>query len=267
MDTARLQTDSGQDREHTRLQGGAGPLEFTRTLEFVRRHLPPTPAVILDVGGGTGPYARALLQDGHTVHYLDAMPTHVDRVRADPTLQALATVTLGDARALPYPDGAADTVLLLGPLYHLTRAEDRHAALTEARRTLRPGGTVLAASISRFASTLDGLWRNLHADLAFRAIRDRDLATGQHENPEGRPGWFTTAYFHHPDELRAELTAAGLRDVRVYAIEGVAHLLPDLSAHWQDPTRRAELLAVVRTLEEEPSLLGASAHLLGVGVK
>jgi hypothetical protein len=36
---------------------------------------------------------------------------------------------------------------------------------------------------------------------------------GQHRNPdlESRPEWFTTAYLHHPDELRGELEDAGLR--------------------------------------------------------
>lgn len=48
-------------------------------------------------------------------------------------------------------------MLLLGPLYHLPQAGDRLQALTEAHRVLRNGGMLLAAGISRFASTFDGL--------------------------------------------------------------------------------------------------------------
>ena len=83
------------------------------------------------------------------------------------------SATLGDARKLAFPDRSADAVLLLGPLYHLTERADRLAALREARRVLRPGGVVFAAAISRFASLLDGLARDLLDDPDFRPIRDR----------------------------------------------------------------------------------------------
>jgi hypothetical protein len=60
---------------------------------------------------------------------------------------------------LPRERASADAVLLLGPFYHLTERYGRRLALWEARRAVRPGDTVLAAAISRFASTLDGLAR------------------------------------------------------------------------------------------------------------
>jgi hypothetical protein len=37
----------------------------------------------------------------------------------------LASARVGDARQLDEPDGSADAVLLMGPLYHLTEREDR----------------------------------------------------------------------------------------------------------------------------------------------
>ena len=96
-------------------------------------------------------------------------------------------------------------MLLLGPLYHLTERDDRLAAWREARRVLRPGGVVLAAAISRFASTLDGLRLGLFDDDAFAQIAERDLRDGQHRNPTGNPRYFTTTYFHRPEELRTEV--------------------------------------------------------------
>lgn len=64
----------------------------------------------------------------------------------------LETVTLDDARALPFAHDSADAVLLFGPLYHLVKRWDRLAVPREARRTLRPGGVLFAASRDRFAS-------------------------------------------------------------------------------------------------------------------
>jgi hypothetical protein len=98
---------------------------------------------------------------------------------------------------------------------------------------------------------------------AFAAIVARDLREGQHRNPDpvGRPEWFTTAYFHHPDELAYEIAESGLRLEAVLGIEGPGWLLPE---RWEDPVQRASVLAAARAVEREPSLLGLSAHLLAV---
>jgi ubiquinone/menaquinone biosynthesis C-methylase UbiE len=99
---------------------------------------------------------------------------------------------------LPANDARAGAVLLLGPLYHLPQAADRDRALREAQRVLRPGGVALAAAISYFAPTIDGI-RNAKLDEpGFEAIVEHDLRAGLHRNPDGRPGWFTTAFFHRP---------------------------------------------------------------------
>lgn len=255
----------GQDREHDRLTRGSNRLEFERTRELASRFLPGPPATVLDVGGGTGPYARWLLSQGYAVHLLDAVAGHIERVQADPSLAGLASATVGDARALPYADGAADAVLLLGPLYHLTANADRVRALREVRRCLRPGGVLLAAAITRTASTLDGLLAGLDADTRFRQMRDATLQTGLHQPPAGDLGWFTTAHFHRPDELRQEVLDAGFLGVDLYAIEGLGNVVPDFEARWADSERRERLLDVIRRTEQDPALFGISAHLLAVG--
>ena len=60
---------------------------------------------------------------------------------------------------------------------------------------------------------------------------------------------------------------AGLAGGQVLAVEGPAWLLQDFDARWDDPGRRDRLLDVIRRTEAEPSLLGASAHLLAVARK
>ena len=94
-------------------------------------------------------------------------------------------------------------MLLLGPLYHLPERADRLAAWREAARVVRPGGVVMAATISRFASLLDGFVKGYVREPQFAQMLETTLATGEHQPPEGTP-WFTTAYFHHPDELPGE---------------------------------------------------------------
>lgn len=255
--------------EESRLEQGAFQLERVRTQELIERHAPPPPAEVLDVGGAAGAYALWLAERGYTVHLIDAAPRLVDeaRRRSDAAVHRLASGRVADARSLPVASESVSLVLLLGPLYHLGDAADRAAALREAARVLRPGGVLIAAGISRWASALDGLARDLFADERFERIVAGDLRDGQHRNPTERLDYFTTAYFHRPEELRAELADAAFAVLGVYAVEGPAWILPDISMRLEDPARRAALLRVCRLLESEPSLLGCSAHLLAVGQK
>jgi SAM-dependent methyltransferase len=158
-------------------------------------------------------------------------------------------------------------VLLLGPLYHLVQARDRHEALAEAARVVRPGGVLVAAGISRWASALDGLSREILRDPDFARIVERDLLDGHHRNPTDRLDYFTTAYFHRPEDLRRELADAGFEVAALYGVEGPGWMLPDLVDRWNDPERRDVLVQVARMLESEPSVLGCSAHLIVVGRK
>jgi SAM-dependent methyltransferase len=237
-------------------------LEYLRTLELLDRLLPPAPARILDVGGGTGVYAVALCERGYTVQMVDPVARHVDRATRIARERNLVQMTalLGDARDLASSGTGYDAVLLFGPLYHLTDRDDRVRAFAEAIRAAKPGGVVVAVGISRFASLIDGLKNGLLNDATFRKIVDGDLRDGQHRNPDvlTRPEFFTTAYFHHPDELEAEALASGLRDVRLYSIEGPAWILAD-SADLESQ------LFAARATESEPALMAATSHFMVVG--
>jgi SAM-dependent methyltransferase len=249
--------------ERDRLDRALGPLEFARTCEILSRELPESGRV-LDIGGGPGAYSRWLKDRGYGVRLLDLVPRHVEEARAALGDRGPAEASVGDARELPYADETADAALLLGPLYHLTSRIDRVRALTEARRVLKPGAPVLAAGISRFASLLDGLDRGFLWDPVFQGIVREDLARGRHRNPSGDPDYFTDAFFHHPEELAGEVREAGFTEVRVLAVEGPLWADRELAEDWRDEERRELLLDLVRRIEEEPAILGASPHLLAV---
>ncbi|MBI3471820.1 MAG: SAM-dependent methyltransferase, partial [Candidatus Solibacter usitatus] len=141
--------------------------------------------------------------------------------------------------------------------YHLTERSDRLTALREAWRALKPGGPVFAACITHWASLLDALLRRRLNDPEFLPIIRRDLADGQHRNPTSRLDCFTTAFFHRPEELRAEAEQAGFEVDSLLAVEGPGIL----ASNYEDEFLREALRAV----EAEPSLLGLSPHLLLVG--
>ena len=213
------------------------------------------------MGGATGVHAAWLAADGYRVHLVGLAPRHVAEANAE--LGRLGvTAERGDARQLPVPDSAYDAVLLFGPLYHLTERRDRLRALREAARVARPGAIVAVAAVSRFASLFDGLSRQFLFGPGFRAIAAQDLQDGQHRNPDQRSGWWTTAYFHHPDELRHEVSEAGLAVRELVGLAGLAFWLPQLADRWDDQDDREAILWSAHAIESEPSLAFLSAHLL-----
>jgi len=248
-------------KEDARLrQGGApaGRLEYWRTQDVLRRLLPAAPARVLDVGGGSGVHAEWLVRDGYEVDLVDAVPLHVELAGRLPGVKA----RWGDARALSEEDASYDAVLLLGPLYHLPERTDRVRALTQAHRVVRPGGPVIAATINRYAGLHDLLREERYFDPAQRLRTDTVSTHGRH-NGEG--GLFTTAYFAQPAEVPGEFTDAGLTVEGQYGLEGLAWLMGGIEDWLDDPERREAVLAATRRTESEPTLLGASGHLLTVG--
>ncbi len=240
---------------------GRSRLEYVRTLELLDRLLPVPPADVLDVGGGTGAYAVPLARRGYHVQVVDPVTLHIDRVReiaSDLALPGL-TGTVGDARDLTGFEGYAAT-LLLGPLYHLVDPEDRGRAFAQAGSATRPGGVVIAVGISRYSSLFWGLKGRFLGDGVFRAIVERDLREGQHRNPyvQEHPEWFTTAYFHLPEELRSEALEAGLTDVRLFAVEGAGWILEDVD----DIDNQ---LYAAQVTESEPALMAATSHIMVSG--
>ena len=259
-------------QEVMRLKNDFGWLERVRTEDILRRYLPASPSVVFDIGGAAGIYALPLAEQGNEVHLLDPVRLHVEQAKRASEEQegrgakGIASTRVGDARQLPYANESASAVLLLGPLYHLTEKQDRLRALREAHRVLQKGGVVIAAAISRFASLMDGLSRGLIKDPQFHKLLEKDLKDGQHRNESADPRYFTTAFFHRPEELKDEVAMAGFHPSALIGVEGPVWNPLDLS-YWTMPENQTKLLDLLRSIESEPSLLGASAHLVAVGRK
>ena len=216
------------------------------------------------------PYSCWLARDGYETHLVDPVRKHLDQACKASAAQPdhpVASVREGDARSLKQDDESVDAVLLMGPLYHLTSREDRIKALRESHRVLKVGGQVFAKAINRFASLLDGLERGFIDDPSFTAILDRDLEEGQHRSAEGDEDYFTTAFFHRPEELETEVEDAGFAVKELVAVQGPGWLAKDLNERWSDGSKRAELLRLIRAVEGERTLLGVSQHFVVLGQK
>lgn len=249
--------------EDGRIRSGIGEIELIRTREIVERFLPGSALRVVDVGGASGVHAEWLLEAGHTVHLIDPVERHVESAIEALGANPRFTAAVGDGRALAAEDDSFDVVLLFGPLYHLQDRGDRHAVWSEAARVVRPGGIVFGAIITRFASLFSGLAEGEIFDPVFREIVETDLETGAHTNPDGRE-YFTTAYFHRPEEAKAEAEDAGLVVTDLLGVEGITSWIPRLQRSWEDPDKRQTIIDSARAIESEPSVLGLGPHVIVV---
>ncbi|MBP7402862.1 MAG: class I SAM-dependent methyltransferase [Clostridia bacterium] len=262
--------------EKGRLRTDLGHIEFDRTMEILREFLPPAPAVVCDIGGAYGEYAWPLAALGYETHLFDLSPANI-RMSAELAAEwpgvALAAAETADARSIGRPDGFADAILFMGPMYHITERHERQAALAECRRLLKPGGRLFTGAISRYATalwatTVFGAKNDLLAEPAFQGMIEREIATGHHIRPEDSAyHGIGRSYFHLPRELAEELAEAGFSGNDVRGILGGGWLAPDLDGVWQDPVRRGAVMRIVRLMEKEESLLGLSTHLLAISEK
>jgi SAM-dependent methyltransferase len=207
---------------------------------------------LADIGGGTGNYAAALLEEGWE-------PLVIDRSRAMLALaEAKGLRTLeADAGSLPLEDASFDAVTMISMIHHL---DDSVKALREARRVLRDGGRLAVVAFTRedvadlwlieyfpvssawmaqthppLGDLLEHLPGAVRTELRFTDLEDASLAALA-TNPELilDPAWRRqTSYFErlardHPDELA----------------EGLEHLRSDVGAgRAPDRPGRASLIA------------------------
>ena len=110
---------------------------------------------VLDVAGGTGDVAFRIADMTRarggaaaiTVCDINEKMLGEGKRRAEQKTESAITWICGDAEKLPLPDGAFDAYTIAFGIRNVTHIE---AALTEARRVLKPGGRFLCLEFSKF---------------------------------------------------------------------------------------------------------------------
>lgn len=195
----------------------------------------PGHGVLLDVGGGTGNYARVLAEDGWPAVVVDRSP-HMLAVAAGKGL----AVAQGDASELPVADGAAGAVVLVSMLHHVP---DWERAVAEARRAVAPGGTVAVMGFAR--EHLDVHWFIGHLPTAAAHF-------GAVHQPLG------ALRDHLPGAIELPVRYDDVVDGSLAALCRHPHLLLDPEVRrqtsfveWAEHNAPDELEAALRRLEEE----------------
>lgn len=241
--------------------------EFAVTQQILTDYLPPTPATIIDIGGGPGRYALWLAGQGYQVTLLDLAAGNLQLAESEARtagVQFAATVH-GTATDLhTFADATFDVALLLGPLYHLGTLAERQQAVQEAMRVLKPGGVFCAAFLNRFA--LLRYWARAEPTwlLKFQSAVDTLLSTGLAPLPEDN--FAKVAYWAHPSEIEPFMVECGLSQLALINCEGVVADVEEkvnalVGEAWDT------WVALNVRLCRERELRGEAVHLLYVGRK
>ena len=255
--------ESGADKEHARLE--LRQLEYEMTMRYLTAYLPPQGS-ILEVGAATGRYTLELAKRGYNLVAVDLSAEQLEVNRQNLTaagLEKQVQMVVADARDMREITGEFDAVLLMGPLYHLIVESDRKMALQQALDRLRTGGILFSIFLSRWG-LMSNLIRHNPAWIENRPEVESILTRGRRADGEP-PGGFR-AYFAPTTEIVPLHEVLGFETVTLAGIEPAigAH---DESYNLLEGTRRELWLDLLYDISTEPSIVGASRHVLYVGKK
>jgi ubiquinone/menaquinone biosynthesis C-methylase UbiE len=239
--------------------------EYDNSIRAICEFLPSLPANLIDIGGGPGRYSIALAQKGYAVTLVDLSKGNLELARqkaADAGVELQGVVHADALDLTAFPEEAFDAVLLMGPLYHLHQEGDRLKALGQASRLLKPGGSIFATFITRFSAFRDAAVHGYSFVEADPAYTEQVLANGINYHDAG----FTDAYFARPEEVIPLMEKAGFKTIKMIGCEGI------LSGHEEyvyslSGEARGFWLNLNYRFAQEPSLYGASDHLMYIGRK
>jgi ubiquinone/menaquinone biosynthesis C-methylase UbiE len=162
---------------------------------------------VLDVGCGTGKFARVLAERGLArVWGVDPSAEMLDEARK--RVPSSVGLKVGEAERLPFKEGAFDAAVLW-TVVHLI---ERPVAFAELHRVLAPGGRV--AIVTFAPEHFTRYWQNEF----FPSIAEIDLA--RHPSPEQLEEELLAAGFEAPHFVRLLQRAELTRDVALERIRG-----------------------------------------------
>lgn len=240
--------------ENKRLNTRAGSVEKLTTLIEIGKHIDKN-SKVLEVGAGTGVYAIPLADE--VAEYTAYEPANVnyDRMierKEKRKVDKLKAYKKSSNDMGELPDNYYDLVLILGPMYHLSKKEDRDFALKEARRVCKDGGTIMVSFINHDIVPIT-MTREIPDYFSHEEYYDS-------ENIRVRNIPFI---FFTLDEAKEMLAENGLEVTEAVGVDGFSETIRDEVNTMDIPTFNKYMDWHLSHCKK-PELLGASNHLLFV---
>lgn len=258
--------------EWSRLDRPAGLLEFELSMHHLKRLLKPG-SFILDLGCGPGRYSLALASQGHRISAAELSLELLEEVKRKVSESEYSgnITSIQQANALDlssFCDQEFDSVLALGPFYHLTESDERLVAAKEVSRVVKTNGLVFAAFIPRLSGLSHMIMRAASSPEQVSADSFRKVfETGVFENISN--SGFQEAYFSSHREIQDLFAQSGFHHVETVAVQGFAtgkeielYNLKD-----SDPDLFQIIMDILKESGGDADIIANSGHCIYVGQK
>ncbi|HHD2753532.1 TPA: class I SAM-dependent methyltransferase [Clostridium perfringens] len=241
--------------ESTRLSSKATQVEFLTTVRNIEKFLKPG-MKILDLGAGTGEYSLYFAKKGFEITAIELVEKHVKEIKKKCEKDMNLSVFQGNALNISnIKDNSYDIVLCFGPLYHLSKIEDRMKCIEQVKRVCKKDGKMFFAFISNdMVITTETMCYNL------------DFLKGDTYNHETFKVVDFPFVFHTVDQCRKLLNNSNLKITSEIAADGLSELLAD-KINAMDEKDYNLWLNYHYYCSEKPEFLGCSNHLLFIAKK
>ena len=238
------------------------PIEFAITKHFIDRYIKAGDR-ILDIGGGPGRYSLYLSKKGCQVTLIDLSEENVAFAQAKAQELGLTIAAFaGDAcEADHIASGSFDSILLMGPMYHLLQEPQRTKAIETALRLLKPDGVIFASFISLYAGLSDYM-----KNYPQRVLEDSEQKYIQccFENRAYCGDAFTKACLLSPAEILAFMARFPLEKLHFFGQEGITSPCENNILACGDDVVERWIEIALHTCERK-EFLSYSEHLMFVG--
>lgn len=261
VELVKAHYDSSPESEWNRLEGFH--FEFEITIHMLNRYMKK--GKVLDIGGGPGRYSLYLASLGYDVTLIDLSDGNVNfAINKAKELGLSIKAYQADARYISnLPLEEYDYVLLMGPLYHLFKVEDRKKCVMEAKKYLKDDGIIFASFISLSA----GL--NYYLDVEPYALiseETMDIFDCMKEERTWVGRAFTHATFINYKEIEPFFNDCGFKKLTMFGQEGITGTRLFYLEKGSEEIRNLYLNLSIKLCEVE-QFFAYSHHIMYVGKK
>ena len=201
--------------EWERLNNPYSKVEFETTIHLVKKYFPKS-GKVLDIGSGPGRYSLELAKLGYQMSLLDISENELGIAKEQFEKHDLISDGFHCQSALDldkFEDEEFDSVLVMGPMYHLHDKNDRNKVLSNVNRILKKDGVAIISYINALgvlkASVFEcpDVFENHEEKLSQYLAGDLQLS---HDES------FTKVFFTLPEDAKEEIERSDL-DLISYA--------------------------------------------------